>query len=442
VLRIHPAINTSVCAIAANSASQFIIEGQGMNIDARHFHRLYGVKKQRMTFHSKDALDYALMILICAAVVLFAYGPAHVMAVAGLALCAFMLAMFPVRHGVKLGMPMILARPQDVLYSLLYKIQNIKLPYVVAVGVLLIENYIILLTPNLPHHVELMRKVALYLFYGHFIVISVYRTAILIAHLHKQDLVREILMQSIWKKRLEKQPSILLEILHAYFTGMLTHIVLLVPWYLVITHVNFSIVLLPATALAGAFIQMSFVKVINAWFYRDHWVSHNSEFDFVYLHGSHHDAIPSGLIGVAGNGYLEGLFRGAIAFPTAFCSPCIAALYYTLEVKGDIDLHQYIPGVFPKLSREFYEVGQHSLHHFGRLEPYSFALNLDQPQISAGIRKQLRFLPIELKHSIKLDERLTGYQWDNPRYRWFMDLVDRYQTAAVQPSNQPSKELS
>ena len=46
-------------------------------------------------------------------------------------------------------------------------------------------------------------------------------------------------MQSIWKKRLDRQPSIVFEIFHAYCTGLLTHLVLVAPWYLVITHANF-----------------------------------------------------------------------------------------------------------------------------------------------------------------------------------------------------------
>ena len=397
-----------------------------MNTEADFYHRLYGAKRQRITYQPKDALDYALMILITGAVVWFGFGAGNVLATIGLALCAFMLVSFSIRHGVELKMPAILSRPQDVLYSLIYKIQNIKAPYLWAIGLLLLENYFIALTPQWPHHVEWMRTAALYLFYGHIVVITLYRTAILISHLIKKELVREILMQSIWKKSLERQPSIAWEIVHAYCTGLLTHLVLLVPWYLVITYANFSLILLPITLLAGAAIQIAFSKVINEWFYRDHWVGHNSEFDFVYLHGSHHDAIPSGLIGVAGNGYLEGLLRGSIAFPTPFLNPLIAALYYTIEVKSDIDLHQYIPGVFPKLSREIFQIAQHSVHHFGRVEPYGFAVNLDQPHLSEQVRKQFKMFPEGLKQSIALDQRLNDYQWDNARYRWFMALVDRY----------------
>ena len=41
-----------------------------------------------------------------------------------------------------------------------------------------------------------------------------------------------------------------------------------------------------------------------------------SEVEFVYLHGTHHDAIPCALIGVGENGHLEGVFRQIIGFPS------------------------------------------------------------------------------------------------------------------------------
>jgi hypothetical protein len=342
-------------------------------------------------------------------------------------LCAFMVAMFPLRHGLLLKMPILFERPQDVVSAMIHKLQNIKPQYFVALGLLLLENYVIYLTPGLPHKTALMHTIALYAFYGHFALICLYRTAILIVHLSRRELVREILMQSFWKTTLQKQPSVALEIVHAYATGMLTHIVYLVPWYLVIMHLQFSLVLLPLTAIAAFAIQRSFVKVINDWFYRDHWLSHNAELDFVYLHGPHHDAIPSGLIAVAGNGFLEGVLRGTIAFPTPFFNPIMAALFYTADVKIDIDSHQYIPGMFPKIARGFYEVAHHATHHFGRAEPYGFAINLAQPGISDETKKIFRILPDELKHSISLDEQLTGYEWDNSHHRWFLALVDKYQ---------------
>lgn len=396
-------------------------------IDSEKFHQLFGVKKTRISYKKGDFVDYFIMIFICALVMKFAYGFNHAMSVLGAILCIAMVIAFPLRHGLALKMPVIVKRPQDILYMLFYKIRNLKPMYFFAIGILILENYLIYLTPNLPHNVELMRQIAIYLFFLHFISLSVYRTIILVEHLKKRDLVREVLMQTTWRGFLKKQGNITLEIFHAYFTGLLAHIVLITPWYLVIMYFDFSMIFLPAICLVNVFTQYSFLKVINAWFYRDHWLGHNAEIEFLYLHGAHHDAIPSGLIGVSGNGYLEGFMRHALGCPAPFYNPLVTFLVYSFEVKSDIDGHQYIPGIFPRPSKKFQEVNQHSQHHFGRLEPYGFGLNVDQPGISEHVKKALRFFPKELQNSIKLDEALTGFQWDNPRYRRYLDLFDKYQ---------------
>lgn len=407
-------------------------------VDEKKFHYLYGVKKQRINYQKTDFLDYAIMTVISAAIIWFTFGADHFVSWVGIALCTFMIAIFPVRHGVQLKVPLILRRPQEIVISLIHKVQNIKWPFFAAVGLLLLENWIIRLTPNLPHEVALTHKIALGLFWAHVILITLYRTAILVSHLAKKEHVREVLNQSTWKLALSRHPSISLEIVHAYFTGLLTHIIYLAPWYLVIQYFNFSLVLTPVTCVIAFLIQKQNVKTLNDWFYRDHWLGHNSEFDFVYCHGTHHDAIPSAMIAVAGNGFLEGFFRSSISFPIAYYNPVMAALFFTTDVKADMDLHQYIPGVFPKLSREFYSVIQHSLHHYGRLEPYGFAINLDQP-ISDELRKKTNVLPDELKYSIRLDQQLNGYEWDNARFRWMMDLVDQYENGSGSPSQ---KELA
>jgi hypothetical protein len=405
-------------------------------IEAARFHKLYGLKKQRIAYWKKDFLDYVIMIGMCAGITWLAYGAHNPLTLLGCALGAFMIGVFPLRHGIQLTLPIVLQRPLEAVYSLVYKVQNLPPTYFVALGLLLLENYIIYLTPSWPHHTAFMRTAALGLFYAHFILICLYRTAILASHLYKKELVREILMQTPWKARLEKQRRIGLEIVHAYFTGLLTHVVYLVPWYLVITHLNFSALLLPATTLAAILIQRKSVKTLSTWFYRDHWLGHNSEFDFVYLHGTHHDAIPSGLIAVAGNGFFEGFFRGALAFPIPFYNPFVAAFVYTGDVKIDIDFHQYIPGVFPKIPRGVYEVTHHSTHHFAHLEPYGFGIKLDQPHVSDATKKRFKVLPDELKYSLRLDEQLSGYRWDNVRHRRFLSLIDKYQDTGETPAPQ------
>jgi hypothetical protein len=211
-------------------------------------------------------------------------------------------------------------------------------------------------------------------------------------------------------------------------TGVLTHLVLIAPWYFVITHLQFSVLFLPVAVAVNLFLHVRFLKAINAWFYRDHWLGHNAEMEFLYLHGPHHDAIPSGLIAVAGNGFLEGLLRNVVGYPTPFYNPAIAFVAYTMEVQRDIDFHQFIPGVFPRLGNEFRQVGQHSTHHFGRLEPYGFGIKLDQPGFSEEFIKLFKSFPEEFSNSIHLDEVLTDFEWDNPRYRWFLEICKKYES--------------
>jgi hypothetical protein len=392
------------------------------------FHKLYGIRRARIGYHKRDFLDYILMIALSALAVSLSYGVGHVMSIAGLALCVLMLPTFIARHGVEFRVPLILKRPQDVLYMLAYKLRNLRPMYFIAIGLLLLENVLIAATPNLPHHVELMRTIAFYLFYTHFISITAYRTAILVDHLAKKELVREVLMQTPWKRVVNEKTNITLEIAHAYCTGLLTHIVLIAPWYLVISYFSFSVIFLPPVCLINVIVHWKWIMVYNAWFYRDHWVGHNSELEFVYLHGPHHDAIPSGMIAVAENGYLEGFLRFTVGAPASFYNPVISFMVYTLEIKSDIDVHQYIPGVFPRMPRKWMEIAQHSTHHYGMLAPYSMGMKLGRSGVAEDNKKRLysRY-PDELTNSIRLDEELTGFQWDNAIQRRILSLYDRYQ---------------
>ena len=394
--------------------------------DAGIFHKLYGMKKPRAIYYKSDFLDYLLMILMCALVISLSYGLRHILSVIGLILCSLMLATFIIRHGIAFKVPVILRRPQEIVHMAVYKLQNLKLLFFVALGLLLLENILIAATPNLPHHVAWMRTAALYLFYIHLISISLFRTAILIDHLVKRELVREVLMQTPWKRAVNTKTNITIETVHAYCTGLLTHIILIAPWYLVITHLSLSVIFLPITCVLNVIVHLKWIKVYNAWFYRDHWLGHNSEFEFVYLHGTHHDAIPSGLIAVSENGLLEGFLRSMIAKPNTFYNPLIAFLIYTNDIKTDIELHQYIPGIFPRYERKMLEIVQHSTHHYGPLAPYGLGLKLDQPGVSEDIKKKFRWLPDEFTNSIKLDEELTDFKWDNPTFRRTLDLYDKY----------------
>lgn len=403
-------------------------------IDPARYHQLYGARNPRVHYYDRDFLDYTVMVAISAVVIAAVYGLRHPMTIAGAALSLFMVVMFVKRHGIKWQVPLILRRPQDLVYMLVYKIRNLKAVYFAALGLLLLENFVIARTPGLPHHVDLVRKAAFFLFYAHFIGLTIYRTVILVDHIAKREIVRDVLMQTPWKRVVNEKTNITLEILHAYSTGLLTHIILLAPWYLVITHLNFSVVFLPIICAINLVVEWQWLRAHNSWFYRDHWLGHNSELEFVLLHGTHHDAIPSGLIGVAEHGFLEGFLRATLAFPDPFFNPLIAFVVYTALIATNIKAHQYIPGVFPRQPRRFFQVAQHSTHHFGLLEPYSFGLKLDQPGVSATFKKSLH-LPEELLNSIEFDEQLNGFRWDNPTYQRTLGLFDKYQKKKASTSN-------
>jgi hypothetical protein len=396
-------------------------------LDDKHFHKLYGLKKPRMTYRKADFLDYTIMTMLCALVIFVAYGPTGALLLLGLALCGLLYFMFTLRHGVAFVMPLLLRRPQDVLYMLIYKIRNLQPMYPAAVAVFALDQLVIWATPQWPHNTELMHTIALFGFYAHFVGISIFRTAILVSHMLRRDTVRDALMESGFKLMISRRPSISLHVFHAYFTGLLAHLMLIAPWYIIITYFQFSVLTTPVMLLINFVIHMRVLKGFNDWFYRDHWLGHNSELEFVYLHGTHHDAIPCGLIGVAGNGHLEGFARHTLGYPMAFYNPVLAAALYTYDVVEDIKNHQFIPGVFPELPRRFHEVTQHSTHHWGGLEPYGIAVRLDPSDPLIKKVKGFEFPPQELANSIKLDEQLTGFKWDNPVRKKFLRVYDKYQ---------------
>src|ERR1051325_11341936 len=406
-----------------------------MKADPAVFHKLCGVRKPRIAYVKRDFLDYVLMIGLSGLVITLCYGGKHLMGAAGLVLCAFALVTFGIRHGVEWAMPVLFRRPQEAFHIILDKLQNLRDVYFIALGVLLLENVLILLTPNLPHHVEWARQGALYLFYFHFVSITAYRTAILISHLWKRNLVREALLDSTWRRAVRGERSVTLEIVHAYCTGLLTHIILIAPWYFVITHAKFSVIFLPLVCAINVWTQLRWYSLSDTWFYRDHWLGHNSEIDFIFLHGTHHDAIPSGLIAVGENGFLEGFMRFTTGgLPTPFYNPLIAFLFLSLAIKTNIDLHQYIPGIFPKLARSVLATNQHATHHYGSLEPYSVGVKpeyfdiSDVPSMRMARRFFLRFIPVipGEGNAIKLDEDLTGFKWDNLNYKKILSMYDKY----------------
>ena len=174
-----------------------------VSTDPGFYHKLYGTKtmrKPRTVYYKKDFIDYTIMMVMTALVIGVSYGLRHFMSIAGYAICAFMVGAFAVRHGVEIQVPVLFRDPGELFWVWVYKLRNLRPIYFVALGVLLLENIVIWLTPNLPHHSDWIRQGAIYLFYVNIVGITVYRTISLIDHLRKREMVREILMQTPWRR--------------------------------------------------------------------------------------------------------------------------------------------------------------------------------------------------------------------------------------------------
>jgi len=61
--------------------------------DPALFHKLYGLKKPRVTYYEKDFLDYVLMMFLSALVLGFSYGFGHAVSIVGLALSGMALSL-------------------------------------------------------------------------------------------------------------------------------------------------------------------------------------------------------------------------------------------------------------------------------------------------------------------------------------------------------------
>ena len=92
-------------------------------------------------------------------------------------------------------------------------------------------------------------------------------------------------------------------------------------------------------------------------------------FEFNYMHGPHHDALPCGMIAVADNGPLEGVVRHYLGHFDSFLAPPHAFFQWTKTVVRDMVGHQYIPGVFP-FAFSVAQIGVHHIeHHYLSLYP-------------------------------------------------------------------------
>jgi hypothetical protein len=252
-----------------------------------------------------------------------------------------------------------------------------------------------------------------------FLIVMAFRVVILVAHLLRVSVVREVLESSTQKKAIAKF-SIQQHIFHAFVTGMVAHLSLVAPAVLFYMWTDPSI-LREGLLLAGLFLWKAIARPLKKrkligkpsilhynMFYDNHSLAHRSRFFFTVFHGHHHDAIPSALIGSAGGtGFLENVDR-TLSWLDPLNSIVYHQLYTIYDMSIDMVVHQYIPGVFPPAKVTVIGRAHHITHHFGSALP----------------------LGMIYEGYIEVRDMNNGYKPDNPVTRWFLAEVERREGVA------------
>lgn len=247
-----------------------------------------------------------------------------------------------------------------------------------------------------------------------FFVITLFRVVILVAHLLRANVVREVLERSA-QKNLIKRFSIYNHIFQAFVTGMIAHLSVVAPcvlFFLWTKPTNLRETLLLTgfvvwTAIARPLRKRGILTkpglLSHRLVYENHKIAHQSRFFFAVFHGHHHDAIPSALIGSAGGtGFFENVDR-ALTWLEPMTSIVAKQLGWTWAIAFDMVVHQYIPGVFPFAKITIIGRAHHVTHHFGSA------------------------LPLGLIYDgyIEPKDMENGYKPDNVVTRWFVSEVQR-----------------
>jgi hypothetical protein len=249
--------------------------------------------------------------------------------------------------------------------------------------------------------------------WGLFLVVTLFRVIILIAHLLRASVVREVMERSPQKKMIAVL-SIHNHIFQAFVTGMVAHLCLVAPCVLVFTWTKPSN-LREALLIAGYVLWRVIATplrtrkilakpgvIANRLVYQNHSLAHQSRFYFTIFHGHHHDAIPSALLGsAAGTGFFENADRGLI-WLDPLNSIVIVQLEWAYMIAFDMVVHQYIPGVFPFAKTTVMGTSHHVAHHFGSALP----------------------LGIVFYGYIDPNDMKNGYKPDNAVTRWFLSEVE------------------
>jgi hypothetical protein len=250
--------------------------------------------------------------------------------------------------------------------------------------------------------------------WGPFLLITLFRVSILVAHLLRASVVRDVMERSPQRKSIPVF-SIQNYIVQAFVTGMVAHLALMAPCILFFTWTSPTI-LRELLLLAGVILWTAIARPLykrrillrpglihNRLLYQNHVIAHQSRFYFTVFHGHHHDTLPSALIGSAtGTGFLENADRG-LTWLDPLYSIVLMQVKWTHMMVFDMVVHQYIPGVFPFARATVTGTSHHVTHHFGSALP----------------------LGIIFSGYVDPHDMENGYRPDNTITRWFLSEVEK-----------------
>jgi len=324
-----------------------------------------------MMFCADDFLDYVIMLCLCNVVVWALGGGVHLLSQVMFLLSLFFVYSFYVRHGVALCMPVLFKEPMSVVYAACYLVPRWSLCFTVSLFVVAKfgEGMLITSFQWLPHASEKVRLAMLLMAGANFTALLIVRVFILVQHWRKAEHVERVLRDSSFRRYL-RGASVYFHIVHCFMTGVYGMVLSWLPWVWLIRLVPFSVLTSPIISLGLLKLTPFFGPDAYLSYYILHWQYHNSRFQFIYFHGSHHDCIPSSL-GASdfGDGFLGSIFMNMANCGIWLNGPLNVFSFFFQHSHLNMLSHQYIPGVYPYCDLIVKTDDFHMEHHYLRMEP-------------------------------------------------------------------------
>ena len=363
----------------------------------------------KMTYSCADGPDYFVMMLTVVGLSRVCFADSLLLQAWMCGSCVFLALFFLLHHGCSIACPLLFSNPVAALRAVKYHVQDVDPSFYARLAVVIMEHVFVANTPFLWHGSERISQFGHALWSVHFAACTIFRSRILAEHLWHQDHVRTFLKTSNFSRHVTTKRLFPLQIMQAYFTGIVCHLCLLMPWYATIMWRRQSVWLLPVNMAIDWYHRRYSRHNGLESYYREHWLGHHSRLHFLYLHGMHHDALPCALMATNDTGALEGFLR---ALNGTTVGPCrqtwyvpheLQFVHQTRAVLNDIILHQYIPSVYPYSRLIVARENHHVEHHYLALHPIG----------SAGGGGSEKWLV----------EEVDGYNADNKLWRWFVQAV-------------------